>query len=186
MFTRMLQSIHDQVFSMVERIAGDWFLGLSARLVFSSVLLVFFLNSAMTKLGSGFSGLFIPGAKAYAQILPSIAESVSYDTEQIAFIPWGLIVFMGTYAEMILPCLILVGLFTRLASLAMIGFIAVMSFVDVRFHGLDAKSVGSLFDRMPDAIISDQRLMWVFPLIYLVVRGAGAVSLDAVLARRRG
>lgn len=186
MFTRMLQSIHDQVFSMVERIAGDWFLGLSARLVFSSVLLVFFLNSAMTKLGSGFPGQFLPGANAYAQILPSIAEAATYDIEQIAFIPWGLIVFMGTYAEMILPCLILVGLFTRLASAAMIGFIAVMSFVDVQFHGLDAKSVGSLFDRMPDAIISDQRLMWVFPLIYLVVRGAGAVSLDAVLTRRRG
>ena len=185
MIVQLVRSSHDRFFSLLERAAGDWFLGLGARLVFSSVLLMFFLNSAATKLGSGFPGMFVPTTGAYAQILPPIAEAVSYDTSQISFVPWGLIVLLGTYAEVILPCLILVGLFTRLASLAMIGFIAVMSFVDVTFHGLDAKSIGGLFDRMPDAIISDQRLMWVFLLIYLAVRGAGAISLDAWLARRR-
>ena len=64
-------------------------------------------------------------------MLPSIAEAAGYDASKIAFFPWGIIVFMGTYAEFILPTLILVGLFTRLASVGMIGFIAVMTLVDV-------------------------------------------------------
>ena len=61
-----------------------------------------------------------------------------------------------------------------------------MSVVDVTLHGLDPKSVGFVFDRVQDAIIADQRLLWVFPLIYLVLRGAGPVSVDGVLASRRG
>jgi putative oxidoreductase len=82
-----------------------------------------------------------------------------------------------------LPALILVGLFTRLSSLAMIGFIVVMSYVDITGHGLDAKSIGAMFDRVQNAVIYDQRLLWVFPLVYLAVKGGGAVSLDALLCR---
>ncbi len=183
MFIARLKGIHDRVFSAIERAADDWFPGLAARLVFSSVLLMFFLNSVATKVGSGFPGILIPGGSAYAQILPKIAEAASYDVSQIAFIPWGLIVTLGTYAEAILPCLILIGLFTRMASLAMIGFIATMTMTDVWAHGLDAKSIGALFDGVQDSIVSDQRLLWVFPLVYLTVKGAGMISADALLAR---
>ncbi|MEQ9556306.1 MAG: DoxX family protein [Rhodospirillales bacterium] len=183
MVIRRLKSIHDRVFVAIERLAGEWLLGLTARLVFSSVLLVFFLHSAATKVGTGFPGSLIPGAGAYAQIIPHVAEATSYDVSQIAFLPWGLIVTLGTYAEVILPCLILVGLFTRAASAAMIGFIAVMTMTDVWGHGLDAKSVGALFDRVQDSVVSDQRLLWIFPLVYLVVKGAGALSVDGLLAR---
>lgn len=183
MFIAKLKHAHDRVFAVVEGAAGDWFLGTAARLVFSSVLLVFFLNSAATKVGSGFPGFLIPGSGAYAQIVPKVAEAASYDVSQIAFIPWGVIVTLGTYAEAILPCLILAGLFTRIASTAMIGFIAVMTVTDVWAHGLDAKSIGGMFDGVQDSIVSDQRLLWVFPLIYLVVKGAGALSADALLAR---
>jgi len=82
--------------------------------------------------------------------------------------------------------MILLGLFTRLASLGMIGFIAVMSFVDVAFHGLKPDDVGALFDRVQDSVIADQRLLWVLPLVYLVLYGAGSVSLDRLMVRRRG
>ena len=181
---RMLQTLrnlHAGVFGSLDRFVGDGFLSFLARLVFSSVLLFYFLNSAATKVGSGFPGILIPQMNGYAQILPSVMEKVGYDASQIAFFPYGLIVLAGTYAEFLLPVLILLGLFTRLASLGMIGFIAVMTYVDIAFHGVDAATIGAMFDRHSDAVIADQRLLWVFPLVYLVVRGGGALSLDALL-----
>ena len=39
---------------------------------------------------------------------------------------------------------------------------------------VDAGTIGALFDRFPDSVILDQRLLWIFPLAYLVVKGAGA------------
>ena len=113
--------LHDRAFGAVEATAGTWFLGLAARFVFSSVLLVYFLNSAATKLGAGFPGIFVPAVGAYAQILPTVAEAAGYDPSMIAFFPWKIVVFAGTYAELLLPLLIFAGLFTRLASVAMIG-----------------------------------------------------------------
>lgn len=180
----MIRGLHDRVFSILENLAGSWFLGLAARLVFSSVLLVFFVNSALTKLGSGFPDMFIPAVGAYAQILPPVAEAAGYDPSMIALFPWKLIVLAGTYAELLLPVMLLIGLFTRFTSLGLIGFIVVMSIVDVQFHGLDAKSIGTMFDRVQDQIIADQRLLWIFPLIYLVLRGAGPVSVDGLLRHR--
>jgi putative oxidoreductase len=75
------------------------------------------------------------------------------------------------------------GLFTRLAALAMIGFIVVQSCVDIAFHGADAATIGAWFDHLSNAAILDQRALWVFLLMTLVVKGAGAFSLDALLAR---
>ena len=181
---RKLQRLHGCAVAILQKVAGDWFMGLAARFAFSSVLMVYFLNSAMTKVGSGFPGFLVPKIGAYAQILPTVAEAAGYDTSKIAFLPWGLIVLMGTYAEFLLPLLIFLGLFTRLASLGMIGFISVMTFVDINFHGLKAKDVGALFDRMQDAIVADQRLLWVLPLIYLVLYGGGTISLDNLLGKR--
>ena len=180
---RFICGLYNGFFSFIEKMTGDWFLGLAARLVFSSVLLAYFFNSGLTKIGSGFPGIFMASDGAYAQILPSIAESVGYDTSQIAFIPYGLIVHLGTYAEFVFPVLILVGLLTRFAALAMIGFISVMTYVDIAFHGLGAKAIGMPFDRIHDSVVWDQRLLWIFPLVYLVVRGAGQFSIDGLLSR---
>lgn len=179
-----LIAIYDRFCVSLKQCGDDWMMGLIARLGFSSVVLLFFWNSALTKLGTGFPGVLQPGIGAYAQILPPIAQSTGYDLSQIAFFPWGLIVYAGTYAEILLPLAILLGVFTRLASVAMIGFIVVMSIVDVVFHDLDEKTIGFLFDRMSDGIIFDQRLLWVLPLIYLVFYGAGRVSLDHILRQK--
>lgn len=46
----------------------------------------------------------------------------------------------------------------------MIGFIVVMSLTDILGHGLDAESMGALFDRRPDALIAEQRLLWIWLL----------------------
>jgi len=167
---------HETVFGMIERVLNGWFLGLLARFAFAAVLLVYFLNSAMTKVGPG----FLVADNAYYQIVPPIIEAAGYDVANVAFFPWKIIVFMGTYSEFVLPVLIVVGLFTRIAALGMIFFVLVQSYVDVTIHQIGAEATGAWFDRFPDAAVMDQRLLWVVPLIYLVVKGAGALSLDRV------
>lgn len=182
--TAQIGCLHRCVFGYAEAKLDGWFLGLLARLVFAAVLLVYYLNSAGTKVGDGIAGFFSVGDNAYFQILPSVVEAYGYDASQVPFFPYDIIVFAGTYAEFLLPILIVLGLFTRLASLGMIGFILVQSYVDIAFHGADAKTIGAWFDRFADAAILDQRALWVFLLLTLVVKGAGMISLDWVLGKK--
>jgi len=182
MITKLID-LYGRSVRRAEAALDGWFLGLLARFVFAAVLLIYYLNSAATKVGDGIAGFFSIGDNAYFQILPSVVEAYGYDASQVPFFPWDLIVFAGTYAEFILPLLIVLGLFTRLAAIGMIGFTLVQSTVDIAFHGVDAQTIGSWFDRLPDAAILDQRAFWVFLLLVLVVKGAGAVSLDWVLGK---
>lgn len=179
-----LIALHDAFFSRLARLFAGWGIGLAARLAFGSVLLVFFLNSAATKVGSGFPGFLVPEIGAYAQMFPPVAEAAGYDIDAIALFPWKLVALAGTWGEAVLPVLILLGLFTRLASAGMLAFIAVMTFVDIGFHDVDATAIGAPFDRVQDSPIWDQRLLWVFPLFVLMLKGGGRLSLDALLARR--
>ena len=178
-----LVDLHHRFFNRLETALDGWFLGLFARFVFAAVLLVYFWNAAVTKLGSGLFGIVQLSPGAYIQILPGAMEAAGYDPSALA-LHHHLIVHAGTYAEFILPALIVAGLFTRLAAIGMIGFVAVQSYVDIAFHGADERTIGALFDRLPDAAIFDQRTLWLVPLVYLVIKGAGAISLDHLLARR--
>lgn len=180
-----IANLYDAVFGGLQRALGDWFLGLFARLVFAAVLFFYFFNSAKTKFGESAFGIPTVNDNAYFQILPSVVEQYGFDASQIPFFPYQVIVMAGTYAEVILPVLIVIGLFTRFAALGMIGFVSVQSYVDIAFHGADEKTIGAWFDRFSDATILDQRALWVFLLAYLVVRGAGAISLDQLFAGRR-
>jgi len=66
---------------------------------------------------------------------------------------------MATYAEHLLPILLVLGLFTRLSALALLGMTAVIQiFV------------------YPDAWPT--HLSWAALMLYLIGRGAGPVSLD--------
>ena len=114
---------------------------------------------------------------AYYQILPKVAEAAQFDPQMISAV-WYPLVLLGSWAEMILPLLILLGLFTRGAALGMIGFIIVQSLTDIFRHGADAATIGGWFDRASDALILDQRLLWVFLLLVLVVQGGGRYALD--------
>lgn len=178
---RCLAAYDDGIRAMSRALEG-WFVGLAARLVFAAVLLPYYLNSAATKPGEGVFGVLAPSAGAFAQILPAVAERYVYDTAAIPFLPWHLIVIAGTLAEFVLPILIVAGLFARPAAAGMIAFVLVQTWVDVAFHGAVP---GVLFDGQPGDL-ADQRLLWLFPLLVLAVRGAGAVSLDAFLLRLRG
>ena len=170
---RTLLSFHNDLFSRVDCRGGDHALATFARFVFAAVLLRFFWASAATKL----DGPFSPTIGAYAQIFPRKFEAVGYDPSMLSILD-ALIVLAGAYSEFALPFLIVVGLLTRLSSLAMIGFVVVMSVVDVVGHGADAETVGALFDRHSGALIADQRLLWATLLLILVFKGAGPYSLD--------
>jgi len=172
-----LISLHDDIFSQVEK--ASWLLPLLARLIFAGVLLMYFWNSGVTKLGDGPFGFLSPSVGAYAQIFPRAMEAVVFDVSQMSFWQY-LVVLGGTWAEFILPALIVVGLATRLSALGMIGFIVVQSLTDLYGHGAitDAATLGAWFDRAPDGVILDQRAFWVFLLLVLVFRGAGLLSLD--------
>lgn len=161
---------------------GDVVLPTLARLIFAAVLLLYYWSSALTKLGDGFLGLFRPSSGAYVQIFPGAMEAVGYDVSQLGILHWAVVV-AGTWAEFILPALIVLGLLTRLAAAGMIGFVVVQSVVDITGHGADAATIGAWFDRHASALILDQRAFWVFVLLYLVLRGAGPLSLDRVLFR---
>ncbi len=158
---------------------ADWLLPTLARLLFAAILAIYFVNAGLTKIGEGFAGLWTPSMGAYAQIFPRAFEAAGYDTSALGSFHW-LVAVAGTWAELILPALIVLGLLTRLAALGMIVFVIVQSLTDVIGHGLSSE-VGAWFDRFPDAIILDQRALWIFLLIVLVIKGAGPISFDRAI-----
>ena len=180
---RALTHLHDSVFSGIERLTVPVMTTL-ARFIFAATLLVYYWNSGATKLGDGVLGFLFPSDGAYIQIFPKTVEAAGYDFSALRAFHW-VVVVAGTWAEFLLPLAIVLGLFTRLAALGMIGFIVVQSWVDLFGHGGIAQgTLGAWFDRMPDSIVLDQRAFWVFVLLYLVFRGGGPLSVDRILGAR--
>ncbi|WP_415403656.1 DoxX family protein [Tateyamaria sp. SN3-11] len=179
-----LTRLHDAIFAPLER--QEWILPTLARFLFAAVLAVYFWVSGMTKLGDGVFGIFQPSLGAYAQIFPRAMEAAGYDITQLTLYHWA-VVTLGTLAEFILPVLIIIGLLTRLASLGMIGFIVVQSLTDLNGHGRwgDGLVLGAWFDAPSNSLIMDQRALWVFLLLLLVIKGAGPLSFDRALSPRK-
>jgi len=180
--TRLI-ALHHAVFARIEAMA-PWLLPSLARLLFAGVLLVYYLNSGLSKFGEGLACLVRPDAGAYVTIFPRAMEAVNYDASQLTAFHY-LVTLAGTWAEVVLPVLIVAGLLTRLAALGLIGFVLVQSLVDVTGHGLAAADIGTWFDATSDALLLDQRAFWVFTLMVLVVKGAGPLSLDRALTALR-
>ncbi|MDG4649144.1 DoxX family protein [Roseibacterium sp. SDUM158017] len=176
---RQLIELHDRAFAALEATA-HWTIPTLARLVFAGTLLVHYWNSGLTKWGSG---PFSPDLGAYVQILPRAFEAAGFDPSGLGPLATP-IVILGTWAEFALPVLIVAGLFTRLAALGMIGFIAVQTWVDVVGHGVGGDTLGGWFDTGA-ASLADVRAFWIFLLVVLVLRGGGPVSLDAAARRQR-
>lgn len=173
-----MMELYTRLTSRLDR--ADWLLPTLARVVFAGVLLFYFWVSAMTKLGDGLGGLIWLSDTAYVQIFPKAMDAAGYDASQLGLGYW-LVAVMGTWAEFLLPFLIVVGVLTRASALGMIGFIAVQSYVDVYGHGVDAATWGTWFDNVSGAAIADQRAFWVFLLMVLVIKGGGPISLDAAV-----
>ena len=171
-----LLSLYDGLADGLDRTSA-WVLPTAARLVFAGVLFQYFWASALTKL----DGPLTPAVGAYAQIFPKAFEAVGYDPSQFGL--WQtLVVLAGSWAEFVLPVMIVLGLFTRLAALGMAGFVVVQSLTDIWGHGA---ATGAWFDRAADALILDQRALWMLLLFVLVAQGAGPISADRALQAAR-
>ena len=177
-------ALHHRVFSAIETACGGWLLPSLARFTFAATLLIYFWNSAMLKIGDGILGLFHPTLGAYAQIFPKAMEAAGYNTDNLTDLHWAVVV-AGTTAEIVLPLLIVFGLFTRLAAIGMAGFVVVQSLTDLYGHGgIDQPdTVGAWFDIASGSVILDQRLFWMLLLAILMTRGAGPLSVDRLLRR---
>ena len=171
--TRILD-LYTDLLDRLDRL--DWLVPTLARLSFLAVLFFYFWNSAMLKIDGS---IFSPSSGAFGQIFPKAAEAVLWDVTQMNIFQ-RIVILAGTIAEFVLPVLIVVGLFTRLASIGMIGFVMVQTLVDVTGHGV---KLGSLFDSAQGVL--DQRVMWIFLFAVLVFKGAGPISIDALFRKRR-
>ncbi|MCL6264625.1 DoxX family protein [Craterilacuibacter sp. RT1T] len=84
------------------------------------------------------------------------------DEYQLPVLPYPLAAHLATYAEHLFPLMLLLGLFTRLSALALLGMTVVIQvFV------------------YPDAWLT--HLTWAAALLYLLGRGGGRLSLDRTL-----
>lgn len=150
-----------------------------ARFGFAAVLASYFWASGLTKI-DGFS----LSLNAYAQIFPKAMEAAGYNVGALG--PFHtLVVAAGTVAEFVLPALLILGLATRPAALGMMGFIAVQTLTDLFGHGAlgQPETLGAWFDRIPDSLIMDQRLLWMILLAIPLLHGGGPLSLDRLFAR---
>lgn len=78
---------------------------------------------------------------------------------KVPLLPPEFAAYMATYAEHLFPILLVLGLFTRLSALALLGMTAVIQvFV------------------YPDAWPT--HLTWAVPMLYLIGRGGGAWTID--------
>ncbi|MGC1488840.1 MAG: hypothetical protein WA784_13745, partial [Albidovulum sp.] len=76
-----LLSTYDRLANGLSRLGLDA-TPLLARFTFAAVLLVYFWNSALTKIGDGIFGFLRPTDGAYIQIFPKAFEAAGYDSSQ--------------------------------------------------------------------------------------------------------
>jgi putative oxidoreductase len=89
------------------------------------------------------------------------------DEYKLPILPPEIAAYLGTAVELAAPCLILAGLFTRLAALSLIGLTLTIQFL---VYWNDYPS----------------HLLWLAILVFILTRGPGPYSLDALLFRKRG
>ncbi len=86
---------------------------------------------------------------------------------KVPLLPSELAAYLTTYAEHALPILLVIGLFTRISALALMGMTLVIQiFV------------------FPEAWWQ-VHILWVALALVLIVRGGGGLSLDKILSGRR-
>jgi putative oxidoreductase len=90
------------------------------------------------------------------------------DEYKVPLLPPEAAAVLGTTFELGMPVLLTLGLFSRLAALPLIGMTLVIQFV--------LGGSNPAYDNV-------EHFYWLFLLAGIVVRGAGPVSLDAVLKR---
>lgn len=142
------RSLYNPLVDAVQRLLGESLLCLVARLGIAAV----FFMSGRTKV------------EGFLTLTPSTFEL--FRTEYVLpLIPPHIAAYLATYAEHLFPLLLVLGLFTRGAALALLGMTLV---IEIFVY--------------PDAWPT--HLSWAGLLLLLVARGGGAWSLDRVLGIR--
>jgi putative oxidoreductase len=143
-----LLALWNRAAASLDALINESILALIARI---SVAAIFFL-SARTKV----DGLLTVNDSAY---------TLFREEYKVPLLPPEFAAHMATYAEHLFPILLVLGLFTRLSALALLGMTAVIQiFV------------------YPDAWPT--HLSWAGLMLLLAARGGGAVSLDRALGIR--
>ena len=137
-----LRGAWNRIADLLTGLIGDGLLTLAARV---SIAAIFFL-SGRTKVDGWLT-------------VSDTAYTLFRDDYKVPLLPPELAAHLATYAEHLFPVLLVLGLFTRLSALALLGMTAVIQiFV------------------YPDAWPT--HLSWAALLLYLAGRGAGPLSLD--------
>jgi len=126
-----------------------------------------FWSSGQTKV-QGFAVNFISGEYEFGW--PRLSDSVIdlfRDEYRLPLVPPELAAPMAAFAEHLFPLLLLLGLATRFSALALLGMTAVIEI----FVYPDAYALHGV---------------WAAGLLFLMARGGGAVSLDALIGRYCG
>ncbi|MDF1733670.1 MAG: DoxX family protein [Minwuia sp.] len=89
----------------------------------------------------------------------------------VPILPVAVAAFLGTFFELVMSALILAGAFTRLAAIPLLVMSLIIQFV------LGARAAA--YDNF-------EHFFWMAILCYLIARGAGALSLDHLAAKRFG
>ncbi len=114
------------------------------------------------------AGIFFMSGRTKVEGWLTVSENaiaLFADEYKVPLLAPALAAHLATYAEHLFPVLLVLGLFTRVSALALLGMTAVIQiFV------------------YPDAWPT--HLSWAALLLYLVGRGAGPVSLDRMLGIR--
>jgi len=128
------------------------------------------ISHAVLALAARFAiaGIFFLSGRTKVEGLLTVSDNaytLFREDYKVPLLPPELAAHLATYAEHIFPVLLVVGLLTRLSSLALLGMTVVIQiFV------------------YPDAWPT--HLSWAALLLYLVGRGAGPVSIDRMLGIR--
>lgn len=151
-----------RIHSLFERIPES-LIALLARFAIAAT----FWNSGQTKV-EGFVLNIVSGefALGWPRLSPS-AVDLFRDEYKLPLLPPELAAVMATVGEHALPLLLLLGLGTRLASFGLLVMTAVIQFLVY-----------------PGAYATHG--VWAAVLLWLMVRGGGAFSLDHLIAQRRG
>lgn len=112
-------------------------------------------------------------------------EAFGFDPSRFGLFHY-LVVLTGVLAEFLIPLMIAIGLLTRYAALGRIVFTAVQTATDLFGHGVleDPTTLGKWFDRSSSSVIIDQRLLWLFVIIYVVKHVGEVLSIDQSLTSR--
>jgi len=127
---------------------GDGVLSLVARIAIAAI----FLQSGRTKV------------EGFLTVTPSAVELFRSEYK-LPLVPPEIAAHLAAYAEHLFPALLIVGLFSRLSALALLGMTAV---IEIFVYPLAWPT----------------HLSWAGLLLVVIARGAGPVSLDRAIGLR--